>query len=145
MLLAISSLEIKSYQGVSDIQLGTEISQIHEALGNPDSSFYKSETSKYPTDAYDRLGIYVFYRSPGVCAAIELCEPAEPTFQSQKLLGRPFDEVKKFFQSIDPNLKLDDTGFTSYTFGIGVYAPFVLDDPSDPVESVIIFERGYYS
>jgi hypothetical protein len=40
---------------------------------------------------------------------------------------------------------LDETGFTSNEFGFGVYAPFAVEEPDDPIESVIVFERGYYT
>lgn len=34
--------------------------------------------------------------------------------------------------------EFDDLGFTSYKYGIGIYALY------DAVEAVIVFEKGYY-
>ncbi len=87
--------------------------------------------------------MHIFYRSPGVCDAIELFSPATPKFQGQALLDRSFREVWDWIQSIDLTVVVDETGFTSKQFGFGVYAPFAAAEPDDPIESVIVFERGY--
>lgn len=144
MLLAISD-EVISYEGVSGVWLGMTMNQVRETLGEPDSSFRKSEESQYLTDAYDRLGMHISYRLPGVCDAIELFSPATPKFQGQVLLDRSFREVLDWIQGIDPSVVVDETGFTSEQFGFGVYAPFADESPDDPIESVIVFERGYYA
>jgi hypothetical protein len=144
MLLAISD-EVISYKGVSGVWLAMTMSQVRAALGEPDSSFRKSEDSEYLTDAYDRFGMHISYRSPGICDAIELFSPATPKFQGQALLDRSFREVWDWMQGIDPSVVVDETGFTSNEFGFGVYAPLAEEAPDDPIESVIVFERGYYA
>ena len=143
MLLATSD-QVISYEGISGVWLAMTIKQVRDTLGEPDSSFRKSEESDYLTDAYDRFGMHISYRSPGVCDAIELFAPATPRFQGQVLLDRSFREVRDWMQSIDSSVVVDETGFTSNEFGFGVYAPFAAEEPDDPIESVIVFERRYY-
>ena len=38
----------------------------------------------------------------------------------------------------------DDTGATSRKFGISLYAPFAKKKPKEKIESVLVFERGYW-
>ncbi len=136
--------DIRAYEGILDCQFGMTIAQIHTILGFPDSSFKKAPTSECPTDAYDRLGFHIFYEAPGVCNAIEMFSPAQPTFNDHLLIGQPFSELKTWIQAIDPNVEVDEVGLISYQLGFGLYAPFAGESPNDPVESAIVFERGYY-
>ena len=41
------------------------------------------------------------------------------------------------------DIEEDNTGFTEYKYGIGVYAPDKDEDVCYP-ESVIVFKKGYY-
>jgi hypothetical protein len=45
---------------------------------------------------------------------------------------------------MDDGLEVDNTGLTSFKFGFGLYAPSCEESPSDSVEAVIAFEKGYY-
>lgn len=75
------------------------------------------------TDAFRDKGIHVYYKKPGACEAVEFGSPAEPTFMGNKLIGLPFKEGRKIFEKLDDSLEIDDTGFTYYKFGIGVFVP----------------------
>ena len=136
--------DIRAYEGILDCQFGMTIAQIHTILGFPESSFKKAPTSECPTDAYDRLGFHIFYKALGVCNAIEMFSPAQPTFNNRLLIGQPFSELKNWIQAIDSNVEVDEVGLISYQLGFGLYAPFAGESPNDPVESAIVFERGYY-
>jgi hypothetical protein len=138
-------LEILPYQAVAGIQFGMTSAQVREILGNPMHRFKKTPTSELETDAFDHLGIQIFYKQPGVCEAIELSAPAEPTLQGKSLVGQSFQTLKEWFQAIDDSVEIDDTGLTSHRFGTALYAPFAATSPDEPVESVLVFERGYYS
>jgi hypothetical protein len=139
-----SSFEIGSYQGILNCRFGMDTSQIRQVLGAPSKTFKKAPTSVYPTDAFDNLGVHVFYKEPGVCEAIEMFSPAQPTFQNRQLLGQPFNQLRDWLRSLDSEVEIDKVGLTSYQFGFGLYAPFAGDEPDGIVEAVIVFERGYY-
>jgi hypothetical protein len=139
-----SSFEIESYQGILNCHFGMDTSQIRKVLGAPTKTFKKTSTSVYPTDAFDNLGVHVFYKQPGVCEAIELFSPAQPTFQNRQLIGQPFNQLRDWLRSLDSEVEIDKVGLTSYQFGFGLYAPFAGDEPDGIVEAVIVFERGYY-
>jgi hypothetical protein len=136
-------LEIEPYRGIANLRFGMVPDQIHEILGGKVQTFQKVP-NEYPTDNFDELGIHVFYKQPGVCEAIELASPANPTFQDKELIGKPFSELRNWMQTIDPTVEIDEAGLTSHQFGIGFYAPFAVESPDDPVEAVIVFAKGYY-
>jgi hypothetical protein len=104
----------------------------------------KAPSSEMPTDAFDQLGVHVFYKKPGVCNAIELAPPAEPTLFRRRVLGRPFREVRLLLERVDKQLSIEDEGATSFMLGVGVYAPGRHESDDTPVVGVIVFEKGYY-
>ena len=137
-------LEIEPYRGLAGIQFGMTPDEVRHVLGETVRTFRKSPGDALETDYFDALGIQVFYKSPEICDAIELAAPAKPTFRGKDLLGKPFNELRDWFQSIDNDVAIDETGLTSHRFGIGLYAPFAATAPDEPVESVIVFEQSYY-
>ncbi|TBR61729.1 hypothetical protein B4U84_13415 [Westiellopsis prolifica IICB1] len=107
-------------------------------------TLWRSHTSETPTDSFNNLGIHIYYKKPGICEAIEIFEPAEPVFMEINLLQVKFSELKQWFQKIDDEVEIDDTGLTSYKFGISLYAPSASEYPEEAVEAVIVFDNGYY-
>lgn len=135
-------LEIKPYIGAGDVLLGMTSEKIQNIIGIVPTKFKKVQTSKMYTDAYEWF--HVYYNDKGKCEAIEIFEPSIPIFRGKYLINRPFIEVKNYFYTIDDSIEINNAGFTSFKYGIGIYAPYAEDEPDEPVESVIIFEHGYY-
>ncbi|HYO62032.1 MAG TPA: hypothetical protein VER08_00090 [Pyrinomonadaceae bacterium] len=137
-------LEITAYTGVGPVKFGMTREEVRLAVGPPVRPFMKTPDDELPTDAFDDLGVHVYYKKPGVCEAVEMGSPAEPTFRGQVLIGRPYSELRRWFESLDESVETDDTGLLSYKYGVGLYAPAAEEEPDEPVEGVIVFERGYY-
>ena len=137
-------LEIHPYVGVGSIAFGMTREEIRRAIGQAPRTFLKGPYAVIPMDSFDRLGIHVSYKKPNRCDAVELVLTATPTFQGQRLIDRPFDQIHQWFETLDDNIVSNDSGFTSFKFGIGLYAPSWKERPSDAVEAVIVFEKGYY-
>lgn len=116
--------------------------QIENILRIKPRKFKKFEDDEFETDAFDMC--YVYYKDPGVCEAIEFFKPAIVTLNGTNLIGESYKDVKNLFLMLDEETEYEDTGLTSYKYGVGIYAPFAEDDPLEPVEGVIIFENGYY-
>ena len=135
---------IEPYVGVGPVRLGMSVQEVRQALGAEFKTFMKTPTSEMPSDFFRTLGFIVYYRSPGLCKAVELVKPATPIFMGRRLLGIRFSGVRSWFENIDDSLEIQDTGLTSYRFGIGLYVPSARKSPDDPVESAIVFEQGYY-
>lgn len=136
--------DIKPYVGAGPVEFGMSVSEVRNAIGGEFHTFKKTAISEMPTDAFKDKGIHVYYKNPGVCEAIEFGTPSEPIFLGHKLVGLPFKEAKKIFEKLDDSLDIDETGFTSYRFGIGVFVPTLKKSKSEPIQGVIVFEKGYY-
>lgn len=135
---------ISSYKGVGVIDFGMTPDQVRTYLGGAYKSFKRTPASKFPCDYYVDLGLFVYYKLPGEVEALEFVSPACPELENKNLLALSFDDVKKLLITKDPNLEVNSDSLTSYSLGIGVYAPDADEDSSLPVGSVIVFEKGYY-
>jgi hypothetical protein len=138
------NLNIIPYIGVGPIRFGMSRNEVRQMVGHPAKPFLKGPDAIIPTDAFDDIGLHVFYKKDDTCEAIEMFLAADPTFEGKHLIERPFDRVLDWLQKFDDSLDVDNTGATSKKCGIGIYAPNCEESPSDPVEAVIVFERGYY-
>lgn len=135
--------DIKPYVGVGPIVFGMSVQKVHVLLRTQAEVVDKSG-SGIPADFFRELGIFVYYRQPGLCEAVEFGGTASPTLRNQHFLGRPYAEIEQWVRLLDPEVTVDPSGLTSYKFGFGLYAPSASKDPSLPVEGVIVFEKGYY-
>jgi len=135
---------IKSFERVGPVKFGMSIMEVRRAIDSPVHSFKKTQTSVMETDAFPDLGVHVYYKLPGACEAIELGHPAKPSLQGHDLIGLPFSEILAWIHDLDTALQISDTGFKSFKCGIGVYAPYAVTSPKDPVQGVLVFERCYF-
>lgn len=135
-------MTIKPNEGVANILFGMSRDVIRESIGMQPRA--KRTDSPVPADLFPNLGLIIHYDADGVVEAIEMAEPAVPLFFSKSLIGQPFDEIVNWFRSIDPRTIIDESGLTSFRFGIGLYAPHAATSPRDPIEGVIVFRPGYY-
>ena len=133
--------EIKSYQGVSEIKFGDESAVIEKFMKIKPSKFKKSPYDISETDAYEDF--FVYYDKDGKCDAIEFNSNADVIFKNISFFGVKYVDVENAFRNIDSDIGIDEVGFNSNKFGIGVYAPNK-DDNDAEIESVIIFRQGYY-
>ena len=133
--------EIKPYQGFNDIKFGCESLEIEEYMKVKPSKFKKSPYDISETDAYDDF--FVYYDIDGKCEAIEFHSGAELIFQNISFFDKKYVDIETAFRNIDSDIEIDEVGFNSNKYGIGVYAPNK-DDCNSTIESVIIFRQGYY-
>jgi hypothetical protein len=138
------NLIISPYIGMGDIKLGMDRAQIRNILNSSVESFVRNEYAEMPEDSFPDLGIFIEYKQPGVCDSIQVVKPLNPIWRGKQLLNTPFRELAAWFLEIDSERELDGTGFTSYKYGIGAYAPNHEEEPDCLAESIIVFSRGYY-
>ena len=139
------TLEIKPYEGAGGILFGMTPEQVRSIIGNEVKTFKKASSTRSFTDAFIGKGIHVYYDEDNKCEAIEFAAPSNPTFKGYKLIEIPFIEVKETFIVMDDKLEVDETGFTSPKYGIGVYVPTLKDSMFEPIQGVIAFKAGYYN
>ncbi len=135
--------EIKPYVGVGDIFFDMSPEEVRKTL-NSEVKHSKKSSSEIPSDSFEALGIFVDYRSQGICQAVEFAGPASPTFQGQELLGRSYSVVALWVKELDRDVLFNDAGLRSNKFGFGLYAPSAIKMPQLPIKGVIVFDHGYY-
>ncbi|QAA31082.1 hypothetical protein [Clostridium manihotivorum] len=133
---------IKPYDSIGMISLGMSRESVREIFDNKFREFRKNQFSENTTD--DFMYCHVYYDTNNICEAVELFEPAEVSFNEFEILGVSYNLVEEFFRKLDNSIDINDAGFTSYKYGIGIFAPYAIDEPEEPVESVIVFKQGYY-
>jgi len=135
--------EILPHIGAGPIRFGMTMDEVRQAVGEPPRVFRKAKDSTCTTDSFSKC-IHVFYRTPGVCTAVEFYEPARPFLGDRLFAGRPYAEVAEWLMQQDPNPDVDGAGLISRQLGMSLYAPGHLEDPNEPIEAVLVFEDGYY-
>lgn len=136
------NLDIVPYVGIGPILFGMTCDEIQKVMGVRPEKFKKSKNDDYYTDQYETF--FVYYKKPGICNAVEFYGKGDVKFFGEKLLGRQYIEVLSFLRSLDDSIEEEEDGATSYRYGIGIYAPFAQESPFEEVESVIVFEKGYF-
>jgi hypothetical protein len=134
--------EITSYVGAGCLTFGMTRGSIRKCFDNKFKEFKKTPNSETLTDAFGLC--HVYYKKNDTCEAVEFFGDADVIFNDEQIIGRAYNEIKDWFDKIDELLDINDAGFTSLKYGIGVFAPFARKEPEEPVESVIIFEEGYF-
>ena len=135
---------IRPYEGVGPLRIGMSVEKVRATVGRGVVVDSKGSDTRVPTDIFVGLGIHAHYTNEGLSEAFEICEPSSPTFQGKELVGKPFGELREWFEQLDDQIESDGAGVTSYKYGVGLYAPFAEDEPDKPVEAVIVFAHGYY-
>jgi len=134
------TMEIKSFEGVGDLRFGMTRAQVRAVLGSRFRSLKKTPSSEHEHDSFFEAGFQVFYDQNGLCEAIEMGKPANPTFGGELIIGNPYSDARDLLLMADPELTEDDSGLVSEKTGIALYAPKPWENP--PVEGVYIFPRG---
>ncbi|MCM0649712.1 hypothetical protein NBE98_15195 [Clostridium swellfunianum] len=134
--------KIRPYVGVQEIDFNMKREVVREKFNHQFTEFKKTPFSQNTTDAFEFC--HVYYDNENLCEAIELFEPANVVFDNFTMTEQSYEKVRRFFESIDDSLDFNDAGFTSYKFGVGVFAPYALEEPKEPIESIIVFRKGYY-
>lgn len=136
-------MRIKPYEGIGPVRFGMSVDEVRRAVGMRVETYKKAAAlfpDAHPVDAFDEVGMHVFYNNSGSCEAIMLFPPGTPMFQNEPLLNRTFVELLGWFASLDDKVERDDVGFKSFKFGISI-----TESPEGLIEAVLVFnEPGYY-
>jgi hypothetical protein len=119
--------------------------EIVSLLGKPLQVFNRLEgildDEKEIVEVYNFM--HVLYDKNGYCEAFEIFDPGLPIFKNNVFLGKKHKESEEIFQSLgDTSLVVDESGLTSYQYGIGLYTSSVEENLE--IESMIVFKKDYY-
>lgn len=137
--------DISPLVGAGTLKFGMASNQVRKELGVNFKSFKRTPAAEMPCDYFDSVGVFVYYRKPDVVEAIEFALPAEPIFEEHNLLQMPFKDLLELLRAKDDQLEIEVDALSSNALGIGAYAPNAEESPDLPVDSIIVFERGYYN
>lgn len=128
-----ANFEIIPYKGVGPIRFTMNRNQVSQALNTKPKKFKKTPSSI--VDAFDSLGIHVFYNKTNKCEYIELSGDSGVTFKGQKLFKKGVNFLKSLSKKIKANEKssliFEDLGI-SITYS------------GNKIKSIGVFKKGYY-
>jgi hypothetical protein len=137
-------IKIEPKIGVGPVHFGSTRDQVRKVLPPPYKEFKKTPKSKIPTDAFDRLGLHVYYDSKLLCEAVELFPESKPVFQDVSLFEMNANEAVAWLKKMDPKLEIDDVSATSHKMGLSFYVSEGLEQSDSRIDSVLAFKEGYY-
>jgi hypothetical protein len=137
-------LEVHPQVGVGPLRFGMSEREVREQVAEPASPFMKATWSKHTTDVFNANGMHVYCSKAGVCEAVELFSPTEPTLNGSRLLGVSYRAAAAAIRLAGGAFTEDGSGLESTGVGVALYAPAHGEDPLMPVESVFVFAPGYY-
>jgi hypothetical protein len=137
------NFEIQPYVGAGIIKFGMSQSTIRQLmLGNDVQDFKRNSNSI--SDYYEKAGLFIYYDKNKIVEAIEFHQPATVVLGGICLFSIKALDAYSLIYSLDNNVVNDNDGLTSFTLGVGFYAPHYNDNSSLPLESIIVFRQGYY-
>lgn len=137
-------IEILPMTGAGNIRFGMHPDDVRSILGNNYESFKRTTESMFPCDFFKDLGVFVYYTAEAAVEAVEFVLPAAPLLDGINLLVIPYSEFRDRLLVVDPKLEVNENSITSYMLCVGAYCPDADEEPELPVESIIVFAKGYF-
>lgn len=142
-------LELIPFEGIGPLKLGITREAFHKTIGGKVQTYQPAKLSERlrPTPLTDYFYDYdakVEYDKHGRSMFIEVGGKMPVVMDGRNLFGYSYGTLLKVFKANDPELIIDDIGFTSKEFGVAVYAPQGVKDPRLACELVSVFVEGYY-
>lgn len=131
------SWQIESFKSVGPISFGQSRDEIRNLLGSGFRSFKKTE-GENDTDAYDSLGIHLYYDDDDRVEFVEAFSPADLSINGVSLVGRKTSDAINDLRALGYDSEQDDVGYNYDDIGVG------LTVNGDAVEGVGVCKEGYY-
>lgn len=145
---ATTEFHIDPYKGAGELLLGMTPDEVQAALNFQPRA---GRRFHYGTDTCDKMDDYrccfvYFKNDTNKCHFVEFySERISVMFHGKNLMNIPYEEAETFVRQYDPDIQTNGTGFVSLALGFGVYAEFAFENTSLPVETVCVFEKGYFA
>ncbi len=131
------SMEIIPFKSIGKLSFGDSRDVARAKLASTFSSFEKV-TGAMATDAFDDLGLHLYYDEQGRLEFVEAFEPAAVDFRGISFLTRDLSGVVKAMKALGFAATETDVGIAFERAGIALTAP------SGVVEGIAAHRRGYY-
>jgi hypothetical protein len=130
-------MEILPFKGIDTLHFCQSRSRVRDSLGSGYRIFRKAGSTD-ETDAYDSLGLHLYYDDKDELELIEAFVPASITFHGLEFLGRDLVDVENELKAIGFASERCQGGIQCDSAGIAIYAPH------DIIEAISVFRRDYY-
>jgi hypothetical protein len=130
--------EVVPYEGLGNIRFGTPRAAIRALLKVDFTSFIKGD-DHVPTDAYDTLGMHLYFDEQDCLEFIEAFPPCNPVYRDIRLLSMDVGIVLHALAALGHASVYAEAGYTFADLGI------VLFVPESAIEAVSLYRRGYYN
>lgn len=131
---------INPQTGVGPLRFGMLREQVRSALAVPVEIFRRAPEDTV-ADVFKSVWAFAYYDVNGGLEAVEFASPAKVTFNELDILNTPVTQLLGEVSRADPDLEREGVGFTSRSFGFGVWSE---EEGDRPPQSVIVFVPGYY-
>jgi hypothetical protein len=139
---------IKPFVSAGELKFGTDRKLVNAALGSEFKEVFENTPGGdgFVTDYRHDEGIMSGYFTKDFkLAYIILTDPCEVVFEGENLLGMNYTECLRYMKKFDADIEEEEyVGFTSYKYGISIYAENATDDPECDIKSVTIAEGGLF-
>ena len=130
--------QIFPYEGLGHLRFSMTRSEVRALLPIVPRTFREDPLAPTETDDYYELGMHLSYDAEDRLEFIETFPPCVPTFEGTAFIGLPLEVVVAAMKARGYGATLGENGECTFSqVGIALYLP-------DTVESVAIYQRGYY-
>lgn len=128
------------YESIGPFQFMMPRKEVRNKVESTPREFKKSKFSKNTTDAFE--GFHAFYTQDDKLEAIEFFNnDVGVLLNDDNLFDYKLSDLKKMLADNDPDMKVEDGGFISFKYGVAVSNA---SSPTDEIESILTFRKGYY-
>ena len=99
--MTIQPFEIKPYKSLGSVAFGMATEEARKSMGNEKyTPFQKSQDEYSPVDAYDDLGVYIYYDKNDRVESFEVMDNCKITYDGEMLMGK---NIAKFVLWLESN------------------------------------------
>lgn len=139
---------IKPFVSAGNLKFGTHREIINTGLNVEFKSLFEKTLDgvEFVIDYYyDHSLMLGYFCSSFMLRYVILCDPCEAIFEGTDLLAMNYSECLRFMRTFDENIEEEKyVGFTSYKYGIAIYAENATENPLCDIEAVTVGEKGYF-
>lgn len=131
------SFELLGFGDLGSVHIGMTRDQSRAALGRSFEEFFKISDSTVPTDAYDDLGVHVYFDEGYRVIGVEFLKWSNLSWRGQRLSGADVLEVQQHMVAQGEVLNFNNSGFDVSGLGLRVYAPDIGEEDA-VIEAVYV-------
>jgi hypothetical protein len=139
---------IKPFISVGDLEFGSGRELVNTSLRLDFKAVFEKTLDgiEFVSDHYRNEGLILGYFTEDLkLAYVILSDPCEAIFEGEDLMSMNYWECLDFMKKFDENIEEEEyIGFTSYKYGISIYAENATEDPKCDIEAVTVGGKGYF-